>query len=97
MTGTKRSSTIRQQIDPAKRWVTACELVDGDLIELRELPFRHPREAIGYRAADGDQLVRVGSDRGPHTPLSNGRLMLHTNVGDYDIAADLDFLLMGKR
>jgi hypothetical protein len=75
----------------------ARELVDGDLIELRELPFRYTSEAKGYRSEDGDQLVRVGSERGPHTLLGSGRLTLHTDVGDYDVVADLDFLLMGKR
>lgn len=75
----------------------ARELLDGDLIELRDLPFRYTSEAKDYRPEDGDKLVRVGSDRGPHTPLGSGRLTLHTDVGDYDVAADLDFLLMGKR
>lgn len=75
----------------------ARELVDGDLIELRDLPFRYASEAKGYRAEDGDRLVRVGSERGPHTLLGSGRLTLHTDVGDYDVVADLDFVLMGRR
>lgn len=73
----------------------ARDLVDGDLIELRDLPFRHVSEAATYRSADGDRLVRVGSDRGPHTPMGSGRLTLHTDAGDWDVAADLEFLLMG--
>ena len=49
----------------------ARDLVDGDLIESRELPFRYPSEAEGYRSVAGDRLVRVGSEQGPHTPLGD--------------------------
>lgn len=74
----------------------ARDLEDGDLIELRELPFRYTSEAVGYKAADGEKLVRVGSDRGPHTVLTNGKIILHTDHGDWDVNADLDFILMGR-
>jgi uncharacterized protein YjlB len=73
----------------------ARELVDGDLIEMRELPFRTAREAIGYTAADGDERVRIGSPDGPHTDLGDGRILLHTSRGSYDVLADLDFVVLG--
>lgn len=75
----------------------ARDLVNGDLIELRDLPFRYTSEARGYTASDGDQLVRVGSDCGPHTVHPDGTFTLHTDRGDWDVDADLDFVLMGHR
>ena len=71
----------------------ARDLVDGDLIELSELPFRYTSEARGYTVAAGDQLVRIGSNRGPHTNLGGGRITLHTDHGDWDVNADLDFVV----
>ena len=74
----------------------ARDLADGDLIKLRELPFRHVTEAVGYTAAEGDQMVRIGSGRGPHTVCGSGRIVLHTDHGDWEVAADLDFAVEGS-